>query len=366
MLFILNKIVELQNQMVEKMNDANQLYEEAAKIRQDSILTKHDEHGVADNNKIGLDLSSMISEGYFKIPSNTRHKLFAHSKEAMCLTYTTQGSNIATGGGDGGIRIWDVEQGKEYGSLARQKKAITAIKFSPDDQLLATWSLDRSIKLWKIQTLREAVSFTGHSDTINGCSFSYAARKLITASSDRTIRLWDYNKGIATKTFPCTSACFTIDTIPSETEIISGHLDGTLRLWWAKNEEKIHEMKDLHTDTITSVTISADGNYILTNSRDHTLKYIDIRKYEEIAIFENDMYINGSNTNRATLNSNNTYGAVGSRHGNMIIFEIKGEEIAVEEIYQDFHTSCINAVQWQPGASSFSSIDSSGSLLIWE
>jgi len=78
------------------------------------------------------------------------------------------------------------------------------------------------------------------------------------------------------------------------------------------------------------------------------------------------MYINGSNTNRATMNSSGKYGAVGSRQGNVLIFEIKSNEITLEEIYPGFHTSCINSIQWQPGASSFSSIDSSGSLLIWE
>ena len=90
------------------------------------------------------------------------------------------------------------------------------------------------------------------------------------------------------------------------------------------------------------------------------------RKYEEVASFENDLYINGCNTNRATLNSSAKYGAVGSRQGNVIIFEVKSDEIALEEIYPDFHTSCINSIQWQPGESSFASIDASGSLLIWE
>lgn len=360
------KICELQSGMIEKMNIANQLYEEAKSIRQEGILSKNDESGFSDNNRGGLNLSSMINDNYFKIPSRTRYNIFAHAKEALCLSYTTQGTNIATGGGDGNIKIWDVEQGKEYGSLNKQKKAITALAFSPDDQYLVSCSLDRNIKLWKIATMREAISFSGHSDTINACRFSSSAKKLITGSSDRTIRLWDYGKGIATKTFPCTSSCFAIDNLPSETEIFSGHLDGTLRIWWAKNEEKIHEIKDLHGDAITSVTLTTDGNYVLTNSRDHTLKYVDVRKYQEIATFENDMYINGSNTNRATLNSSATYGAVGSRHGNVIIFEIKGEEIRVEEIYPDFHTACVNSIHWQPGASSFASIDASGSLLIWE
>lgn len=107
-------------------------------------------------------------------------------------------------------------------------------------------------------------------------------------------------------------------------------------------------MKDVHGDAITSVVLTLDGNKILTNSRDHTLKLIDVRKYEEICSFEHDLYINGSNTNKATLNSNGKYGAVGSKQGNVIIFEVKGETMEIEEIYQDFHTSCVNAIEWQP------------------
>lgn len=217
--------------MVEKMNVANQLYEDAKIIRQEGILSKHEELGVSNKNKGGINLSSMINDNYFKIPSKIRHNIFAHSKEAMCLTYTLQGTNIATGGGDGYIRIWDVESGKEYGSFNKQKKAVTAIAFSPDDQYLVSCSLDRDIKLWKIATMREAISFSGHSDTINAVRFSYSTKKVVTGSSDRTIRLWDYSKGIATKTFPCTSSCFAMDSLPSESEIVSGHLDGTLRIW---------------------------------------------------------------------------------------------------------------------------------------
>jgi len=78
------------------------------------------------------------------------------------------------------------------------------------------------------------------------------------------------------------------------------------------------------------------------------------------------MYVNGSNTTRACLNSSAKYGAVGSRQGNIIVFEVKSDKIELEEIYTGLHSAAINAVAWQPGASSFSSIDSSGSLFIWE
>jgi autophagy-related protein 16-1 len=271
------KIMDLQNQMVEKMNDANQLYEEAKYMRKEGILSKHDETGISESGKnYGIDLSK-LNENYFSVPSKTRHKLFAHAKEALCLAYSTQGTALATGGGDGTVRIWDVEQGKELGNLTKQKKAISALCFSPDDQFLVTCSIDRSIKVWKIQTLRESTTFSGHSDTINAVSFSYASKSLVTGSSDRTIRLWDQARGVAKKTFPCTSSCFALDNLVAESEIVSGHLDGSLKFWCSRNEEKIHEMKELHGDAVTSVKMTLDGHYVLTNSRDHTLKLIDIR-----------------------------------------------------------------------------------------
>lgn len=172
----MKKIMKMESEMFEKMNAANQLYEEAKTLRTESILKSNNEDGIAKEGvNFGID-PSMLNDNYFSVPSTTRHKIFAHSKEAMSLTYTMQGTAIASGGGDGTIKIWDVEKGKEIGSLNKQKKAITSLKFSPDDQYLATCSLDRNIKLWKISTLREATSFTGHSDTINACSFSYAAK----------------------------------------------------------------------------------------------------------------------------------------------------------------------------------------------
>jgi autophagy-related protein 16 len=68
-----------------------------------------------------------------------------------------------------------------------------------------------------------------------------------------------------------------LDNLIADSELVSGHLDGSLKFWCTKNEEKIHEMKDVHGDAITSVKLTEDGNYVLTNSRDHTIKYIDIR-----------------------------------------------------------------------------------------
>ena len=79
---------------------------------------------------------------------------------------------------------------------------------------------------------------------------------MITGSNDRTIKTWDINKGFLLKTLGCSSACNTIAVLPNESNFITGHLDGALRFWSLKNEKKVHEIKDAHSDSITSICIS--------------------------------------------------------------------------------------------------------------
>jgi len=50
--------------------------------------------------------------------------------------------------------------------------------------------------------------------------------------------------------------------------LITGHNNGTLMIWSLNKFLKIKEIKDLHNkDIITSVNISRDGRYVLTNSK---------------------------------------------------------------------------------------------------
>ena len=106
----------------------------------------------------------------------------------------------------------------------------------------------------------------------------------------------------------------------NESMFISGHLDGALRFWSGRTEKKVHEIPDLHHEAITSLSITNDGKYVLTNSRDHTLKLVDLNTFETVCTFENDAYLNSSNYNRACVSPNSKYGVAGSRNGSVVVF----------------------------------------------
>jgi len=67
--------------------------------------------------------------------------------------------------------------------------------------------------------------------------------------------------------------------MPSESSFITGHMDGALRFWSLKSEKKVHEIKDYHSDAITSLTITPNGRYLMTYSRDHSIKLLDLLSY---------------------------------------------------------------------------------------
>lgn len=84
----------------------------------------------------------------------------------------------------------------------------------------------------------------------------------------------------------------------------------------------MHTLKDIHDDIVTSVRVSNDGKYLLSNGKDHVLKYIDIRTFKEVHRLENELYTNGSNHNRACLSSDGCYALVGSNNGSLLIFDV--------------------------------------------
>ena len=59
-----------------------------------------------------------------------------------------------------------------------------------------------------------------------------------------------------------------MDVAQDDNTLITGHNNGSLMIWSINKWGKIMEMKDLHPgEVITSVCISRDNRYVLTNGK---------------------------------------------------------------------------------------------------
>lgn len=213
-----------------------------------------------------------------RVPTKPQHRIQTGNRGGLCVSSDSRGQLVATGDEEGYIKIWEIDSGKPFQNF-NFKAAVWCCAFSNDNELIAGCSSNKSIKVWKMSTQRQHISMSGHTDTINTCAFSYLEKCLLTGGGDWTVKTWDMTKGFCTKTLSATSSVYCMAMLPNESNFVTGHLDGALWFWSLKNEKKIHEIKDYHSDAITSVSISQNGRYMLSYSWDHHLKVLDMISY---------------------------------------------------------------------------------------
>jgi WD40 repeat protein len=80
----------------------------------------------------------------------------------------------------------------------------------------------------------------------------------------------------------------TVQPLVDDTSVVSGHQDGSLRLWdIARTPNCVHTMEKHHTAHVTSVAYSPRTSYhILTSSKDNTLAIVDLRNFSILKTFK--------------------------------------------------------------------------------
>ncbi|KAI7861127.1 WD40-repeat-containing domain protein [Circinella umbellata] len=347
---LLQRWLDKMNQEAEKMNEATEFYEnfleQARNVGKTIRKTSGGKWIMGPSSSSEKKSDQRTRTPTVVLPVSPIKKMAISDGELFCIKASTTGSMFATGGSDKKLRVYDAKTGNATMALGGSLQTITSICFDSTDELVLGSSTDNSTRIWHLGTQRLRHTLTGHIGKVFAAQFTADSKRVVSGSHDRTLKVWDLQRGYCIRTIFTFSSCNDLTLVDVEGQtLVSGHLDNNIRLWDTRTGNGIKELTGVHSGQITSVSISPGGDTLLTNSRDNTLKMIDLRMYNIVATFQAPSYRNGANWSRSCFSPDKSYVAAGSADGTLHVWNTLTHNL--ETTLKD-HKGVMCGVSWSP------------------
>ncbi|KAG0300571.1 hypothetical protein BGZ98_009076, partial [Dissophora globulifera] len=219
-----------------------------------------------------------LSDGKIRVYNTSTwvriHTFHGHDYEINSITYSPSGHQIASGGLDKTVRLWDAKT-VAPGLILSHTEYVWSVAYSPSGHQIASGSADNTVRLWDAQTGAPGRVLSGHTDWVQSVAYSPSGLQIVSGSHDMTVRLWDALTGepgpiLSGHTLLVASVAYS----PCGRQIASGSWDKTVRLWDAQTGAPGPILSN-HTSLVTSVAYSPSGNQIASGSWDYAVRLWD-------------------------------------------------------------------------------------------
>ncbi len=140
--------------------------------------------------------------------------------------------NLASGGGEGNIHLWSLNQDTPLSTLAGHTGRVCRVEFHPSGKYLASASYDTTWRLWDVEKTTEILLQEGHSREVYALSFSPDGSLLASAGLDSIGRIWDLRSGRTVMIMDGhIREIYALDWGIDGYRVLSGSGDGWVKCW---------------------------------------------------------------------------------------------------------------------------------------
>lgn len=229
-------------------------------------------HPISKNSKTGsaIGRTMMVYSG--------------HSSWVHALSWSPNGSKIASVGDDHALKIWNPETGKTL--ITNNTISSSALAWSPDGNVIAFVDANRAniILIENILTRKILFTYRDRGEAILALAWSPNGNAIVSGDNDGTVQLWEVGK----KNTRFTSSYNSISAVawsPNGSYIALASFQDTVEVLDAHSGKVVANYTD-HIGSVSAIAWSPDGSRIASASYDNTVRVWDARNGKTLFIYK--------------------------------------------------------------------------------
>jgi RNA polymerase sigma factor (sigma-70 family) len=205
------------------------------------------------------ELEKPCSIGIWELESGKqRGMLVGHKASVFALAFSPDGKQLASGGYDHTLRLWDLGTYKESQPPHTLRTPVYQVAFTKDGKTLVLRAFEHQVRLWDVATWKERVT-DGPAWGLG--TFAYSPDgKLLAAPSFNRIWIWEAATGKLLRTLEAAQwAVHGVAWTPDGKVLVSGSSDGVVQIWNVQTGKAERSWKAGAGKSIDKLALAADG-----------------------------------------------------------------------------------------------------------
>lgn len=313
--------------------------------------------GIAFHPK-GTQVATAGQDGFIRIwesPVRPTMNLAAYTKPLQSVAISADGKLIATAGADQTVRLLQGD-GKAIASLEGHPQPVTAVGIQPNGQAVVSGDAAGKVRIWKPAGGAALTEIGAHSGAVTAVSLHPTQPLFATSGADGMVRVWQL-PAVPAKELPVHAQEVRGVAVSNDRKLaVSAASDGVIRVVTPENSQVARELKG-QTGAVQALALSSDQAQILTGSADgslHVWKSADGADLGAVTGTEVPVLA-------VAIHPNGQLAATGSQDGLIRFWQlplVAAKQFAAQK-------QAINAVSLSPNGQVLATASADNSIVLW-